>query len=96
MIRPGEKMRAERTETERLLPGLWVGAPLPQLLTVETNGRKLLKSWAGYGIINESNLPPGGDLLVDMDGRVYPLSPELRPQRLPTGDTNLILPRKRG
>lgn len=83
-------------EPAEVLPGLWVGAPLPQLLTVETNGRKLLKSWAGYGIINESNLPPGGDLLVDMDGRVYPLSPELRPQRLPTGDTNLILPRKRG
>lgn len=78
-------------EPVEVLPGVRVACPLPQMVSVETNGRKLLKSWAGYGIIDESGIPPDGDLLVDPDGRVYPLAPELRPGRLPTGDTNLIL-----
>jgi len=87
---PGE-YRPLGTEPAEVLPGIRVSNPRPWLTCVETGGRKLLKSGAGYDIIRRSGDPLEGDLLVDMDGRVYPLAPELRPGTLPTGDTNLIL-----
>lgn len=75
------------------LPGLRVSFPSPRTALVEVSGRKVLKSWSTYGIIADmSQLPPGLDLLVDREGRVYPLAPDLRPGRMPTGDSNLLLP----
>ncbi len=75
------------------LPGLRVSFPSPRTALVEVSGRKVLKSWSTYGIIADmSQLPPGLDLLVDREGRVYPLAPDLRPGRMPTGDSNLMLP----
>lgn len=79
-----------QAEPVEVLPGVLVSHPAPQVTCVEAAGRKVLKSWAGYGII--AGVPLAGDLLVDMDGRVYPLSPGLRPGKMPTGDTNLLLP----
>lgn len=78
-------------EPAEVLPGVWVSHPLPQLACVETGGRKLLKSWAGYDIIKASALPVDADLFVDLTGRVRSLSPELSLGGLFTGDTNLVL-----
>lgn len=76
-------------EPVEVLPDVLISHPAPEITCVEVSGRKLLKSWAGYGIIADK--PPGGDLLIDMDGRVYPVDPGLRPGRMLTGDTNLLL-----
>lgn len=73
-----------------VLPGVLVSHPVPEIACVEVRGKKLLKSWAGYDII--ADVPLEGDLLIDMDGRMFPLSPGLRPGRMPTGETNLLLP----
>ena len=107
-------------EPVEVLPDILVSHPYPEITCVEVCGRKVLKSWAGYGIIAsrialsrednaEITAKPGaaetgyacgiiadkpleGDLLIDMDGRVYPIDPGLRPGKMPTGDTNLLLP----
>lgn len=107
-------------EPAEVLPGILVSHPSPEITCVEVSGRKVLKFWAGYGIIaaNASfssgeyvnaasgsvgdetgyacgiiaGKPLEGDLLIDMDGRVYPAFPELRPGRMLTGDANLLLP----
>lgn len=73
-----------------VLPGVWVSHPIPEITCIEVYGRKMLKSWAGYGII--ADRLPEGDLLIDMDGRMYPLDPGLRPGKMPAGETNLLLP----
>ena len=77
-------------EPVEVLPGNLVSHPYPEITCVEVCGRKVVKFWAGYGIIADK--PFTGDLLIDMDGRVYPADPGLRPGRMPTGDTNLLLP----
>lgn len=77
-------------EPAEVLPGILVSHPAPEITCVEVSGRKVLKSWAGYGII--AGKPLEGDLLIDMEGRVYPLSSGLNPGRMFTGDTNLLLP----
>lgn len=73
-----------------VLPGVFVSHPRPQLCCVEVYGRKVLKSWAGYGIIGKD--VPKGDLLVDQNGQVLSLAPGLRPGRMPGGETTLLLP----
>ena len=77
-------------EPAEVLPDILVSHPSPEITCVEVLGRKVLKSWAGYGIIADK--PLEGDLLIDMGGRVYPIDPALRPGKMLTGDTNLLLP----
>ena len=78
-------------EPLEVLPGVLVSCPAPQLILLEVGGRKVLKSWTGYDIIDKSALPSDADLFVDRTGRVFSLTPELSAGRLPTGDTDLIL-----
>jgi len=85
---PGDYLPLSEEPAE-VLPGVFVSHPAPEITCVEVSGRKLLKSWAGYGIIADESLE--GDLLIDMDGRMFPLSPGLRPGRMPAGETSLIL-----
>ena len=47
---------------------------MPQLVCVTAAGRRVVKSQAGYGMVTEGDLPPGWDLLIDMEGRVYRLN----------------------
>lgn len=86
---PGDCLPLAREPAE-VLPGILVSHPSPEITCVEVSGRKVLKFWAGYGIIADKL--PEGDLLIDMDGRVYPASSDLRPGRMLTGDTDLLLP----
>jgi len=61
-------------EGREVLPGVWVEHPMPQLVCVTAAGRRVVKSQAGYGMVTEGDLPPGWDLLIDMEGRVYRLN----------------------
>ena len=71
------------------LPGVVVSHPAPEITCVEAAGRKVLKCWAGYGIIKQSGLPRDADLVIDMEGRMY--APALEPGRMPGEITNLLL-----
>lgn len=86
---PGDYLPLVQEPVE-VLPDIFVSHPAPEITCVEVSGRKVLKSWAGYGIIADE--PLEGDLLIDMDGRVYPAASGLRPGKMLTGDTNLLLP----
>jgi len=86
---PGEHLPLAEEPAE-VLPGVFVSHPAQEIACVEVRGKKLLKSWAGYGII--ADRPLEGDILIDMDGRMFPLSSGLRPGRMLTGETGLVLP----
>ena len=83
------EFRALEEGPVEVLPGVVVSHPAPEITCVETAGRKVLKCWAGYGIIKESYLPPDADIIIDMDGRMY--APGLEPGRMPGEITNLLL-----
>ena len=53
------------------LPGVTVSHPAPAVTCVEISGKKLLKCWAGYGIIEKYGLPGGASLVVDQSGAVW-------------------------
>lgn len=75
--RPGQYF-AESADGAEVLPGVRVTFPQADLICIDAEGKRVVGCRAGYGVITEADLPPETDLLVDMDGRVYPLTQRMK------------------
>lgn len=105
---PRVLLRGPREQLPRPLPGveqlpltptpveLWPGATLSAPSAYQTQllarGQKLVKCWAGYGLITQEDIPWDTTLVIDMAGLVYSPGGKLNILRLWTGDSVVVLP----
>lgn len=71
--------------------GLRLKTEQDYLTEISCGGKKLLKLWAGYGIITEADLDDDAALLIDLDGNLYAPGGEIRIFTLPCGDRFAVL-----
>lgn len=67
----GVEAAALTEQPQRVCEGVYIYSPADYMTCVETHGTKILKLWAGYGIIQENDLPPDVALIIDMAGNMY-------------------------
>ena len=72
-------------------PGALLSAPGDGQTLLDAGREKVLKCWAGYGIITEADLPPDLTLLVDLAGNMYSPGRRAHILRLWTGDSVAVL-----
>lgn len=75
---------------------VWSGGLLsalsPELTLLGSGHQKVLKCWAGYGIISEADIPEDATLLIGLGGELYSPGGQVKIRRLWNGDSVAVLP----
>lgn len=85
------KVLAWGKEPVTLWQGTTLSSPGPYRSWLSVRGQKILKCWAGYGIITEVYVPSGTNLLVDLAGNFYSPGGDVTIWQLWTGDSVAVL-----